>query len=125
MRRIISYFYLFLLLISSLLYGQPNQWIDFNQDYIKLKIAEDGFYRVTSIELEAVGFPSNLVAASRIRLFRKGIEAAIRVQPNPDGTTLDYFEFWGKKNDGTSDTELYLPNAQAHPYYNLFSDTAT
>ncbi len=105
--------------------GQANQWIDFNNDYIRLKIGADGFYRVTVEELEEVGFPSSIVAASRIKLFRRGEEVAIRTIPNPDGLTLDYFDFWGLKNDGTSDTDLYLTNSQPHTEYGLFSDTAS
>ncbi len=113
------------LLVSFCSFGQPNQWINFNQDYFKLKISEDGFYRVTSEELENEGFPTANVAASRIKLYRMGEEVSLRVFFNEDGVTLDYFEFWGQKNDGISDQDLYLPDAQPHQYLNLFSDTAT
>src|SRR5690606_25408094 len=36
----------------------------------------------------------------------------------------DYLEFYGTRNDGTSDAALYAsPSDQPHQYYNLYSDT--
>ncbi len=99
------------------------EWIDFNQSYYKIRIAEDNFYRVTGAELQAAGFPLASVPASRIQLFRRGTEVAINVNSNPDGT-LDYLEFYGQGIDGTSDSPLYDSGDQPHTLYNLFSDSA-
>ena len=115
------------LVVSSIIAGaQPvgNEWIDFNQEYIKLKIAEDGLYRVSGTELQEAGFDLSSVPASRVRLYRRGEEVAIRRGLNQDGVTLAFIEFWGERNDGTSDTELYKEDAQPHQEYNLFTDTA-
>ncbi|MEQ8628363.1 C25 family cysteine peptidase [Ekhidna sp.] len=101
-----------------------NEWIDFTQSYYKLKIAQDGFYRVTQEELQAIGFPIATVPANRIQLFRRGEEVALNVSTNGDGT-LNYLEFYGQKNDGTSDSPLYANGDQPHTLYNLFSDTAS
>ncbi|MCP4459474.1 MAG: hypothetical protein GY816_15855, partial [Cytophagales bacterium] len=100
-----------------------NEWIDYNQSYYKLKVVEDGFYRVTAAELQANGFPVSSVPANRIQLFRRGEEVAIQV--NSSGGLLNYLEFYGIKNAGEGDTELYIqPEAQPHDEYNLFTDTA-
>jgi len=106
-------------------YGQlGNEWIDFNQSYYKIKIVEDGFYRVTAAELEAQGFPVSSVPANRIQLFRRGEEVAIQV--NATGGELNYFEFYGQKNRGEGDEDLYIAtDAQPHQEYSLFTDTAT
>lgn len=122
-----SFYIFFLLRFCVILNAQPygNEWINPNQTYIKIKIAQDGFYRVQGAALQQVGFPLSSVAVSRLRLYRSGTEVAIRTAANADGATLNYFEFWGAKNTGKSDAELYLPNAQPHQEYNLFSDTAT
>ena len=101
-----------------------NEWINLNQEYFTFKLAKDDFYRVTREELEAVGFPVGAVPASRIQLFREGEEIALNVSLNADNT-IDYLEFYGKKRDGSSDEALYLPGTQPHPYYNLFTDSAT
>ena len=101
-----------------------NEWIDFNQSYYKFKIATDDYYRVTRTELEAAGFQSNVVAASRLKLFREGQEVAMLISSS--GGVLNYLEFYGQKTDGTRDTDLYVSNeAQPHTLYSLFSDTST
>jgi len=100
------------------------EWIDFNQSYYKLEIVESNFYRVTQAELTAAGFPAATVPASRVQLFRKGIEVAINVNSNPDGT-LNYLEFFGEAISGVEDTQLYDLGNQPHSLYNLFSDTAS
>lgn len=106
---------------SSAQFG--DEWINYNQSYIKLKIAEDGFYRVSAAELEAAGFPTGSVPASRIQLFRRGQEVAIQV--NATSNVLNYLEFYAEKNKGEGDTELYAqPQAQPHTEYNIFTDTA-
>ncbi len=104
-----------------------NEWIDSNQEYYKLTVAEDGFYRVDYNELSQAGFPVNTIDPRRIQLFYKGEEQAIFINGQQDGSfdANDYIEFWGKKNDGTADTELYVASeAQPHTHYNLFSDTS-
>ena len=113
------------LMSLSLLAQDANSWINFDQDYIKLQIVESGWYRVTAAELQAAGYPANTVAASQLQLFRKGQEVAITTQTNSGLSTLNYFEFYGEKIDGTGDAELYRQDAQPHTYYNLFTDTAT
>ncbi|MEP1035225.1 C25 family cysteine peptidase [Ekhidna sp.] len=114
-----------LILISVGAFGQVgNEWIDFTQSYYKIKVAEDGFYRVTQDQLSAIGFPIGSVPASRIQLFRRGQEVALNVNTNGDGT-LNYLEFYGKRNNGESDIPLYDAGDQPHTLYNLFSDTAT
>ena len=101
-----------------------NEWIDYTQSYFKIKIVEDGFYRVTASELQAQGFPVASVPANRIQLFRRGQEVAIQV--NSSRGVLNYLEFYGLKNSGEGDVNLYIePEAQPHDSYNLFTDTAT
>lgn len=109
--------------------AQPygNEWIDANQRYFKIKIGEDGIYRMTQPELAASGFPVTIVDPRRIQLFHQGQEVAIHVEGQIDGSfdASDYLEFYAEKSDGTTDTKLYNETAnQPHTYYNIFSDTA-
>jgi hypothetical protein len=113
------------ILFSNLIAQDPTSWINYSQDYIKLKIVEDGWYRVSGTELQSAGFPVSSVAASQIQLFRRGQEVAISTQTTTGASTLDYFEFWGERNDGALDTDLYILDAQPHEHYSLFTDTAT
>ncbi|MBX2967178.1 MAG: hypothetical protein KF845_13620 [Cyclobacteriaceae bacterium] len=103
-----------------------NEWIQFNQFYYKIPVAQDGLYRVTYSDLQLAGFPVGSVDPRRLQLFHRGIEQAIYIEGEADAVfhATDYIEFFGRKNDGTPDTELYKPaSAQPHTYYNLFSDT--
>ncbi len=120
-----SRFIALLIFCSFTTYSQVgNEWIDFTQSYYKIKISENGFYRVTQEQLQAIGFPISSVPASRVQLFRRGQEVALNVNSNGDGT-LNYLEFYGLKNDGVSDSPLYDPGDQPHTFYNLFTDTAS
>ena len=127
---------LFLLLVLLLLgtglalptYAQTfgNEWINANQQYYKISIGENGIYRLSYADLQAVGFPVAGVDPRRIQLFFRGQEQAIMVQGQQDARLdpEDFIVFYGQQNDGTLDTELYVaPEAQPHPYYNLYSDT--
>ena len=99
-----------------------NDWINPNQEYFKIKIGKDDFYRVTSEELQQAGFPVSEVLPSRIQLFRRGKEVSIRVVLA--NGQLNYIEFYGERNDGTGDTELYR-GTQPHTHYSLFTDSAS
>ena len=42
---------------TDTLYG--NEWIDYNQSYYKVLVAEDGIYRLSKSALESAGFDAN------------------------------------------------------------------
>lgn len=91
--------------------------------------AADGIYRVTYNDLLSAGVPVNTVDPRLIQVFHRGSEQAIffqHAQSPPDGRfdASEYFEFFGRRNDGTRDGALYRPaNLQPHALYNLFSDS--
>ncbi len=105
-----------------------NEWINFGQVYFKIPIAADGIYRLTYADLQAAGFPVGTADPRKMQLFLRGSEVAIRLIGEADAVfhPVDYLEFFGRRNDGTLDAQLYKPtSAQLHPYYNLYSDTAS
>ncbi len=109
--------------VSAQTFG--NEWIDSEKTYYKIQVAEDGLYRVTSSELTSAGVPVSNIAAGRYQLFHNGEEVAIFVRDDNGDGRLDSFDFFGEKNDGRLDTEMYVaPEAQPHDYYSLFSDTS-
>ncbi len=123
-------FSLILLLSVTLtkVYAQTfgNEWIKASQQYFKIPIGEDGIYQLSYADLLAAGFPVAGVDPRRIQLFFRGQEQAIVVQGQQDARLdpEDFILFYGQQNDGTLNTELYVtPEAQPHPYYNLYSDT--
>jgi hypothetical protein len=92
-----------------------NEWIHFDQAYAKVPTAREGFYKVSFAQLQSAGISTS--DPDKLQVFHRGIEQSILV-----GT--DYLEFFGRRNDGTLDRELYLQQAnQPHLYYNIFSDS--
>src|SRR5689334_13249676 len=117
----------FLIVICSVpACAQPgNEWINFNQPYYKIPTAQNAIYKLTYSNLVAAGVPPAIDPQS-IRIYHRGIEQAIYVQGENDGVlnNTDFVEFYGLKNDGTADQELYTdPAFQPHQLYNLYSDT--
>lgn len=108
---------------TSPVYG--NEWINYNQQYYKIKVLNTGMHRLTYNDLVAAGISN--VNPQKFQLFRRGREVAIYVNGQADGALNagDYIDFFGQKNDGELDTELYSsPVNQIHKYYSLYQDTA-
>lgn len=124
-RLFFTFFSLFLGLQAYAQYG--NEWVKFNQPYYKIPVAKNGLYRLTYADLQNAGFPVSTTNPSSIQIFHRGIEQRIRIAGDTDGVfhPSDYIEFYGVKNTGISDTELYEPGTQPHQYYNLYSDTTS
>lgn len=120
---------LFLLLIGmfskahSQLYG--NEWINFSQTYFKLRIVQDGMYRINYSTLQSFGVPVTSINGSNIQLFARGQEVPVYVTTPGILGNADYIEFYGVHNDGYWDSTLYADhNWQANDKLSLFSDTA-
>jgi hypothetical protein len=103
-----------------------NEWIDPSLKYYKIKVNEDGIYRITQEELQSVGFPVDLINPRNLKLYFRGVEQAIHVEGEEDGffDKGDYIDFYGKKNDGFVDAQMYAEDGgfQTTPYFNMYSD---
>lgn len=118
-------FYLFFSNLSQAqLYG--NEWINFSQDYYKIKIAREGIYRIDYNTLQSIGFPLSSINPQYIQLWINGKEQPIIVSGEEDFKfdAPDYIEFYGTYNDGKLDAPLFNAGEQPHQYMSLYSDTA-
>ncbi len=118
-----------LCLTRTIALAQPfgNEWIDLNQNYFRIRLVNDGIYRLTQSDLLNSGIPITSIDPRRMQLFHRGVEQAIVIEGEQDGSfdTSDFIEFYGQRNDGGNETELYLdPTAQPHSLYSLFSDSS-
>ncbi len=106
------------------LYG--NEWIDYDQSYFKIMIAEDGMYRLSKSALESAGVPANSINGGRYQLFYMGKEIPIHVTTDLSFTTNDYIEFYGQRNRGELDRHLYTnpETDMLNPEYSLTSDSS-
>ncbi|HEY0111179.1 MAG TPA: C25 family cysteine peptidase, partial [Fibrella sp.] len=124
------YLYLFFILLSFAATAQKplfgNEWINYQQTYYKIPVAQKGLYRITVSDLQKAGLPLASLDPKTLQLFHRGVEQSIIVEGEADGKfdAADYIEFLGRGNDGMQDSVLYRPaSAQPHSYYSLFSDT--
>ncbi len=98
---------------ADTLYG--NEWIRYDQPYLKIAAPEDAVYRIAYSALAAQGAPTDAV----FHLYNMGREVPLYV-------AADYLEFYGKKNRSELDRYLYRnPDAELfNPEYSLITDTA-
>lgn len=102
-----------------------NEWIDYEQTYYKFRIAEDGVYRIPYSALEEAGLANK--NSEGFHLMSRGEETPIFLPSN--GNALiegDFIEFYGRKNDGTFDTQLFKnPDWQLTNRKSQFTDSIT
>lgn len=100
-----------LILPASLIWGQAtafdygNDWYQSGSPYIKLKVWEDGVYRVNASDLNASGFSLSGVNPDNLHLIYRGVEQPIYVSET-SGNVI-FIEFYGLRNDGRVDSIMY------------------
>ncbi len=117
-------------LFTSFLYSQTynNTWIDYSQNYYKIRIAQEGIYALTFPQTSSVGLSS--VPISNIRLYRRGAERILWIKDNNSNSIWDSGDtlyFYAKGHDGLDDAELYASAThQPNTKHSLFGgDTAS
>lgn len=103
-----------------------DSWINYNNDYIKIAVAQDGIYRISKTDLENIGTPVNSLEPKTFQLFESGVEQIIFVSGEEDGVfdEDDYIEFYGTKNYSKND--YHTINSDNQPYntfLNIYTDT--
>ena len=102
-----------------------NEWIDYDQTYIKVKVAEDGIYRLSAQTLAQNGVPAT-IKGNQYQLFYLGEEVPIYTSTPQAFSNGDYLEFYGQKNRSAFDQFLFAdPDAHMlNPEYSLYTDTS-
>lgn len=102
-----------------------NEWIDYSKEYFKIKVSEDGVYRLSKSQLESAGFPVNSVEMEEISIFRNGDEIHIHTSGEGIMNNNDYVEFYGFKNRNEIDQYSFPDkNNQLNPEFSLITDVA-
>lgn len=103
-----------------------NEWIDSTQTYLRISVAETGFYQIPFSDLEKAGFPVRNTSQESLQLFRRGREVAIATSQDEGSASETFLRFYGEKNDGALDSSLYVTaKDMPHAHYSLYSDTAS
>lgn len=100
-------------------------WIEYEREYLKLGIGDDGIYRLTKGDLQAY-LPST-VDPRTFRLFNKGKEIPLYVAGEEDGSfdEGDYLEFPALRNYNEKDYRIIPSATEEYPQYmDRYSDTS-
>jgi hypothetical protein len=130
--KLFRFFLLFLLPLFSNAQPYGNEWIDYNQQYLKIPVTSNGIYKldypVLNTEMASIGVSLASIDPRNIQMFAHGKEVPIDLLGENDGRfdASDYILFHGEKNDGWYDAGLYKEPTEPrlNPYYSLFSDTS-
>lgn len=99
-----------------------NEWIDYSKTYHKFRIAEDGLYHIPYSALQQAGLAEK--NPEGFHLFSRGKEVPIFVSSDEVFGSDDFIEFYGQKNDGSFDTQLFQnPDWQLTDRQSLFTDS--
>ena len=102
-----------------------NEWIEDDQKYFKIKVWEDGIYRIQADMLLAAGVP-NSIEGIQFQLFYLGEQQPIYTSSEGKFSPDDFISFYGLRNRQTIDQFLF-ENAELealNPEYSLISDTS-
>jgi hypothetical protein len=127
-------FFILIFVVSNALYSQMvkhnqvyygNEWIDYNKTYFKIKVAENGIYRISYERLLASGVIESDGDASRLQLFSNGEELPLFISNEASMESGDYVEFYGKKNILALDTFLFedWQSTMKNTEYSFFNDS--
>jgi len=103
-----------------------HEWVDYDKTYYKIKLAEDGIYRVTGAELQEAGVTLSEISGDELQLYHFGEQVPIRVSTSGQLGDQDFIDFYGKKNRGELDRHIYEEPEikQLNPDYSLVTDTS-
>ncbi len=96
-----------------------NEWVTAGNAYLKIRVAEDGMYRIDAATLGAAGLPAGPAAAGQLTLHHNG-------QVVPVELAADGLYFYGERARGEMDAYLFPEGAsqQLNPRYGMYTDTA-
>jgi len=109
---------------QSLLYG--NEWVKQDQQYVKVKIAEEGIYKLTGANIQALGINITSIKGNQWQLFHNGQEQPLYVSTSDVYSEEEFLVFYAKENGSELDKFLFQNDYQdmLNPGYSLVSDTA-
>jgi Peptidase family C25/CARDB len=102
-----------------------NEWIVYDQPYIKLSINKNGIYKISKAELKNAGWNLENINPKNMQLYFRGKEMAIFIDGEDDNVfnENDYVEFYAITNNGSQDEEVYRPkSARTNKYLSLYSN---
>lgn len=121
-------FTVFSFIFLNISFAQNYNWITPGKTYLKMYLADDGIYRISSTDFTNAGIVLNTVDPRTVKVFNKGNQLPVFFSGESDGTfdAPDYFDFYGVRNYGGV-TQIYdqnnFPSYTTNEYFNAYSDT--
>ncbi len=103
-----------------------SSWIDYSKEYIKLKIANDGLYRITFSDFINYGTNPAAINPKTIKMFYKGNQIPIYLHGENDLSfdISDYIEFYCEKNYDSKNYRQIVPRGTDYlNFMNRYTDT--
>jgi hypothetical protein len=103
-----------------------NEWIQFDQSYFKIKVAQDAMYRLTGQVLIEAGIPIGQITGVQYQLWHNGQEVPIYTSTDGAFGNDDFIDFYGQRNTSELDRFLFEnpDSMMMNPLYSMFTDTA-
>ncbi|NNC96032.1 MAG: hypothetical protein HKN92_10750 [Chitinophagales bacterium] len=125
-QRLIYIIFILIAFSSAEAQVYSNDWINHSQEYHKIQVTEDGIYKIPYSTLSASIPTLNSINGDQFTLYRNGKQVKIYVTTNSTLSSSDYIEFYGRKNDGAFDEELFPEkNWHSNPFTSLITDTSS
>ncbi len=104
---------------------KTDEWINYDDTYVKIGVAQDGVYRFDYNDLSQLGVSLNGVNPHTLKLFNKGILIPIYVYGENDGSfdPGDFIEFAGIRNMGGNYREISAQGEPYNEYLGRYTDT--
>ncbi|WP_236979375.1 C25 family cysteine peptidase [Membranihabitans maritimus] len=130
------FFACFFLLKSFVLFSQipgvgggqvyGNEWINYENEYHRFLIAEDGWYSIDFSALVNSGVEPEEIIGSNIRVYHNGIQVPLVVSTNDLFGENDNILFYGVKNRSELEGFMFKnpENQLLNPMYSMFTDSS-
>jgi hypothetical protein len=124
-------FALSVIILQTHVIGQSfnNHWINYDQQYLRISVSEDGLYRIPYSQLLSSGVPVNSIDPRNLQIFHNGEEQYIYIQGEGSTGIFDpsgFIEFYGKRNRGEPESYFFdNPSNQVNPDYSFYNDTSS
>ncbi len=104
---------------------KTDEWINYDNTYVKIGVAQDGVYRFDYNDLVSSGVSLNGINPQTFKFFNKGELIPIYVHGETDGTfdPGDFIEFAGIRNMGGNYRKVSTQGEPYNEYLGRYTDT--
>ena len=100
-----------------------NEWINYNDQYLEVKVDKEGMYKITYNDLITAGFSASSLRGNDLQMYSLGEQVAVYNTNNGQWGSSDYMAFYGQGQEGEIDQHLFTDaeNEQLNPAFSMFS----